>query len=81
MAQRRVTRHHSFTITGDDGRTYHISGNVEYVLAESRESTIEHMLFTTLTLDDGTPVERIKQGEYRVQGTEQILRSDDFDVP
>jgi hypothetical protein len=77
-------RHHSFTIAGDDGRTYHISGNVEYVIGESRESresTIEHVLFARLALDDGTPVERIKQGEYRVLGSEQILRSDDFDVP
>jgi hypothetical protein len=81
MAQRRVTRHHSFTITGDDGRTYHISGNVEYGIGESRESHIEQVLFTNLALDDGTPVERIKQGEYRVQGTEQILRADDFDIP
>jgi hypothetical protein len=83
MSVRPETVFERFDASSDDGQEYKIKGNVTYLVHETHGFDPPKRAFrlAELTLDDGTPVERIKQGEYRVQGSWLILRTDDPSAP
>jgi hypothetical protein len=78
-SQQRETRRVRFVGIDATGQPYTVSGNAKYLVITDPPERIFDV--ADLGLNDGRRVERIKQGEYRVQGSDLILRSDDPGAP
>lgn len=72
----------SFVATGDDGREYTVYIYTEFVDAGSRRNPRAVVQgLKELRTSDGMAVNRLQKGEYQIEETGVVLRSDSADAP